>query len=62
MPVSKKVRKNVLRIDATIAAGQRRIERTFGLPPGSVKLVLRSGRKARFDANVGALLRNWDWP
>lgn len=58
----RKPRKNVLRVDASIAAGEKRIEVVFGLPPGSVRLVLRNGRKARADASVGALLRNWDWP
>jgi len=58
----RKPRKNVLRVDATIASGEKRIAKVFGLPPGSVKLVLKNGRKARVDASVGALLRNWGWP
>lgn len=70
MPSDKKVAKkkrsvtpsrfNVLRVDGSIETAHRTIERTFGLPAGSVRLVYPSGRKARSDANVGALLRNWE--
>ena len=42
-----------------IRAGQKKIAKVFGLPQGAVKLVLPSGRKARDDATVGALLRAW---
>jgi hypothetical protein len=52
-------RKNALRVDASVATGQRQIEKVFGLPKGSVRLVLRSGRKARKDKSVGALLDHW---
>jgi hypothetical protein len=37
------------RSDATVATGQREIERVFGLPEGSVRLHLPSGRPARAD-------------
>ncbi len=55
----KAVRKNVLRTDASIGSGERKIAKVFGLPRGSVKLVLPSGRKARTDKSVGGLLDDW---
>lgn len=67
MPKDKSTRKpetpkrfRVARSDATIEVIQRRIQKDYGLPVGSVKLVYPSGRKARADATVGALLRNWE--
>lgn len=57
----KPIRFKVLRVDGSIASAQRTIEKKLGLPPGSVRLVYPSGRKARSDAKVGALLRRWDW-
>jgi hypothetical protein len=42
-----------------IGSINRRIESDYGLPEGSVCLVLSTGRKARIDATVGALQRNW---
>ena len=49
-------RKFNLRRDATVASGQREIERVFGLPEGSVRLHLPSGRPARADKSIDALL------
>ena len=49
-------RKFNLRRDATVATGQREIERVFGLPEGSVRLHLPSGRPARADKSIDALL------
>jgi hypothetical protein len=53
-------RKFNLRRDASIGTGQRKIERVFGLPEGSVRLHLPSGRPARTDKSVKALLSDWD--
>ena len=58
----KATRKNVLRVDASVATGQRKIEKVFGLPRGSVRLVLRGGRKARKNKSIGALLDHWSAP
>lgn len=44
-----------VRDDASIAATQRAIAKTMGLPIDSVKLVLPGGRKARADAKVESL-------
>lgn len=52
-------RYRVLRRDGSIETAHRTIEELMGLPPGSVRLVYPSGRKARSDANVGAFLRHW---
>ena len=53
-------RKFALRSDASVGTGQREIERVFGLPEGSVRLFLPTGRPARSDKSVGALLVDWD--
>lgn len=48
-----------VRSDASIGSTQRILERTFGLPSGSIRLIYPSGRKARSDASVGALIKYW---
>jgi len=50
-----------LRRDAKVGSGQARIEieTTFGLPTGSVRLLLPSGRPARSDKSIDALLLDW---
>jgi len=48
------------RSDASIESTQRNLEKTFGLPRGSVRLVYPNGRKARSDASVGSLVENWE--
>lgn len=55
----KPLRQRVAREDGSIGTLQRTIERGFKLPHGSVKLVYPSGRKARSDADVGALRKHW---
>lgn len=57
--VGKPIRQRVAREDGAIGALQRTIEKNFKLPDGSVKLVYPSGRKARSDADVGALRAHW---
>ncbi|MFZ2452082.1 MAG: hypothetical protein WAW36_16325 [Methylovulum miyakonense] len=52
-------RKFSLRRDASVGAGQKEIEKVFGLPEGSVKIHLPSGRKARADKSIDALLNDW---
>ncbi len=52
-------RKFALRSDASVGTGQRNIEKVFGLPNGSVRLQLPSGRRARSDKVIGAFLRDW---
>jgi hypothetical protein len=37
----------------------RTLERKFGLPEGSVRLVYPSGRRARWDSTVGRLKQRW---
>ena len=54
-------RKFAPRRDASVTAGQREIERVFALPEGSVRLYLPSGRRARGDKTIGALLADWAW-
>jgi hypothetical protein len=44
---------------AAVPSIERRIERDFGLPKGSVKLVYPSGRKARRDATMESLRKHW---
>ena len=52
-------RKFNLRRDASVGAGQKEIEKVFGLPEGSVKIHLPSGRKARTDKSIDSLLNDW---
>ena len=59
-PVRKARRKNVLRVDAKVGAGEQEITKVFGLPAGCVRLVLPSGRKARSNKTIGALLKDWE--
>jgi hypothetical protein len=54
------IRFNVMRVDASVGAAERIIERTFGLPKGSVHLILRNGRKARTDKKIGKFLKDWE--
>ena len=53
-------RKFNLRRDASVASGQRTIEQVFGLPEGSVRLHLPSGRPARADKSIAAFLDDYD--
>jgi hypothetical protein len=55
------VRYNAARVDASVGSIAKRIERDYKLPPGSVALVLRSGRKARRDGSIASLLKEWGW-
>jgi hypothetical protein len=50
-----------LRRDSSVASAEREIERVFGLPKGSVRLVNPNKRKARSDKSVGNLLADWGW-
>lgn len=52
-------RNNVLKSDASLKTATSVIEKTFGLPEGSVKLLKKDGRKMRDDATVGTLRNHW---
>jgi hypothetical protein len=54
-------RKISVRRDSSVGSAEREIERVFGLPEGSVRLVNPDLRKARSDKLVGALLKDWGW-
>ncbi len=54
------VRYRRLRDDASIGSAERTIARDFGLPAGSIRLVLPNGRKARRDKDVAGLRRDWE--
>jgi hypothetical protein len=54
-------RKRSLRRDSSVGSAERAIERAFGLPEGSVRLVNSDGTNARSDKLVGALLNDWGW-
>ena len=53
-------RKFALRSDSSVATATRTIERIFRLPPGSIRFELPSGRRARADKSIGALLADWN--
>jgi hypothetical protein len=48
-----------MRSDASVGSAQEEIERVFGLPSGSVSLFLPTGRRARSDKSIGALIQDW---
>jgi hypothetical protein len=52
-------RKFVLRSDASVGTGEKKMEKVFGLPDGSVQLMLPSGRRARSDKKIKMLLKEW---
>ena len=54
-------RKFALRRDASVSSAQGEIERVFRLPEGSIQFHLPSGRRARADKSIGALLADWGW-
>ena len=47
------------RADSSLATLQRSIERDYGLPQGSIRIVRPDGRKVRCDAKVAHLRREW---
>jgi hypothetical protein len=60
-PFPKPLRSRALRRDAKVGRAERRIETIFTLPEGSVHLHRPSGRRARSDKSVDALLKDWGW-
>jgi hypothetical protein len=56
----KPIRYTRLHDDGSIKSALRTIERKFGLPEGSVRLVYPSGRRARWDSTVGRLKQRWE--
>ncbi len=57
--VAKPIRHRKAKADGSVGTLQKTIEKNFGLPAGSIKIVYPSGRKARVDADVGALRTHW---
>jgi hypothetical protein len=57
---AKPIRYKRAKSDALVPSIQATIEKKFGLPAGSIKLVYPSGRKARSDSTVGAVRAHWD--
>lgn len=50
----------ILRSDASVESATLTITKISGLPRNSIKLVYPSGRKARSDSTIGALVKQWD--
>lgn len=50
-----------VRRDSTVRSAEQEIERVFGLPAGSVRLVNSDGSDARSDKTIRALLSDWGW-
>jgi hypothetical protein len=46
-------------VDGAVGHAKQMIEKKFGLPKGSVQLVLPDGKKARADRMISSLLREW---
>lgn len=59
-PVRRPIRYRRARSDASLGTLQEEIEKKFGLPPGSVRIVRPDGRKMRTDATVCRLRTTWD--
>lgn len=57
--VGKAIRQRKAKADGSVGALQKTIEKNYGLPTGSIKIVYPGGRKARIDADVGALRTHW---
>ena len=57
--VAKPIRQRKAKSDGSVGTLQKTIEKNYGLPAGSIKIVYPSGRKARIDADVGALRAHW---
>ena len=55
------VRFRAARVDASVGSIIRSIERDYGLPEGSVRIVLPSGRRAHVDGKIANLLKRWDY-
>lgn len=53
-------RHRTARSDAPVDSIVKKIEQTFNLPEGSVKLQYPSGRKARSDTTVNHLRKKWN--
>lgn len=54
-------RNNAFKSDASLKTAASVIEKTFGLPEGSVRLVKKDGRKMRDDATVQTFRNHWDY-
>ncbi|MEN9866535.1 MAG: hypothetical protein RL748_2125 [Pseudomonadota bacterium] len=52
-------RHRTARSDAPVDSIVKKIEKTFNLPEGSVKLQYPSGRKARSDTTINNLRKKW---
>jgi hypothetical protein len=48
-----------IRSDSFVRSAEREIERVFGLPAGSVRLVNPDGKDARSDKSMAAFLSDW---
>ncbi len=53
------VRERALRRTVTVGRAREIIERRFGLPAGSVHIVLPEGRAPRSDQTIGRLRERW---
>ena len=60
MAENKGKRTYVARSDSSISTLQANIEKTFGLPEGSIRIVKPSGRAKRADASVQSLCDEWN--
>ena len=49
------------RKDATVGSIKKQIESVFGLPEGSVALLIKDGSKLKANAKIGTLRQRWDY-
>lgn len=53
-------RYRVARSDASVGSIEKRIEKDYGLPKGSIKITNPTGRDTRSDSRVGTLRNRWE--
>lgn len=58
--IAKAIRSRRVRMSASIDSVTKIVERQFGLPPGSVSLVLPSGRRKNGNSTVQSLWDSWN--
>lgn len=54
-------RKRSIRRDSCVGSAEREIERVFGLPEGSVRLINPDGGDARSDKSIGTFFTDWGY-
>jgi len=57
--MAKAIRQKKLRNDSSLGTAAKTMEKTLGLPEGSVRLVKPNGRKMKGNASIETLKKAW---